>query len=114
MAHLIDGVIIGIVTRLIGVIFSEGALTLISIIVIWMYFAGMESSEMQATVGKIALGVRVTDLEGERISFGRATIRYFSGILSVLILCIGFLMVAFTSKKQALHDMIAGTLVVKN
>lgn len=73
----------------------------------------MESSAKQATLGKMALGIVVTDLEGARIGFGRATGRYFAKILSGLILGIGFLMAAFTERKQGLHDIIAGTLVVK-
>jgi uncharacterized RDD family membrane protein YckC len=79
----------------------------------WLYFALMESSSRQATLGKMALGIRVTDLDGNRIGFGKATGRYFAKILSGLILFIGFLMAAFTERKQALHDMLAGTLVVK-
>lgn len=78
----------------------------------WLYFALMESSAKQATLGKMALSIIVTDLNGNRLSFGRATGRYFGKILSGLILYIGFIMAAFTEKKQALHDMIAGTLVV--
>jgi len=72
----------------------------------------MESSDKQATMGKMALGIIVTDLEGNRVSFGRATGRYFAKILSALILLIGYMMTGFTQKKQALHDMIAGTLVI--
>jgi uncharacterized RDD family membrane protein YckC len=79
----------------------------------WLYFAFMESSGRQATLGKMALGIVVTDLEGNRIGFGRATARYFAKLLSFLILAIGVIMVAFTAKKQGLHDMIASTLVVK-
>jgi uncharacterized RDD family membrane protein YckC len=78
----------------------------------WLYFALMESSAKQATLGKMALGIIVTDLNGNRLTFGRATGRYFGKILSGLILYIGFIMAAFTEKKQALHDMIAGSLVV--
>ena len=85
----------------------------ISTVVGWLYHALMESSAKQATVGKMALGIIVTDLEGRRIGFGRATGRYFAKILSALILGIGFLMAAFTERKQALHDMVASTLVVK-
>ena len=72
----------------------------------------MLSSEKQATVGKMVLGMVVTDVNGGRISFGRATGRHFAKWLSALILGIGFLMAAFTERKQALHDMIADTLVV--
>ncbi len=78
----------------------------------WLYSALMESSSMQATLGKKALGIKVTDLNGDRISFARATGRYFAKSISFIILCIGYLMAAFTARKQALHDMIADTLVV--
>jgi uncharacterized RDD family membrane protein YckC len=78
----------------------------------WLYFALMESSSKQATLGKQALRIIVTDLEGKRISFGRATGRFFSKIFSIIIIYIGFIMVAFTGKKQGLHDMIVGTLVI--
>jgi uncharacterized RDD family membrane protein YckC len=60
----------------------------------------------------MALGIKVTDLSGERIGFGKATGRYFGKIISGLILLIGYIMVAFTEKKQGLHDMMAGCLVV--
>jgi uncharacterized RDD family membrane protein YckC len=79
----------------------------------WLYYALMESSAKQATLGKMALGIIVTDLEGRRIGFGKATGRHFAKILSALILGIGFLMVAFTQRKQGLHDILAGALVVK-
>lgn len=79
----------------------------------WLYWAGLESSQKQATLGKRALGLKVTDMQGEPISFGRATGRYFGKYLSPLILGIGFLMAGWTAKKQALHDLMAGTLVVK-
>jgi uncharacterized RDD family membrane protein YckC len=85
---------------------------LMTIVVSWLYFALMESSERGATVGKLALGIRVVDLSGKRISFARATGRYFAKILSSLILMIGYLMAAFTDRKQALHDTIAGCLVI--
>jgi len=77
----------------------------------WLYEAFMESSSYQATVGKMIFGMKVTDLYGNRISFARATGRHFAKILSGMILCIGFIMVGFTERKQGLHDMIAGTLV---
>jgi len=77
----------------------------------WLYFALMESMK-GATIGKMALGIIVTDLQGNRISFGRATGRYFGKIISSLTLCIGYIMAGFTQRKQALHDMIAGCLVI--
>jgi uncharacterized RDD family membrane protein YckC len=86
---------------------------IISAIMQWLYFSLMESSVWQATLGKKALGLTVTDLEGRRIGFGRATGRYFAKILSSLTLFIGYMMAGFTEKKQALHDIIAGTLVLR-
>lgn len=80
---------------------------------IWLYFAIFESSRNQATLGKLALGLKVTDLNGCPIGFGRATGRVFGKWLSILPLYLGFIMAGFTEKKQAVHDMVAGTLVVK-
>lgn len=88
-------------------------IAMISTILQWLYYSLTESSSWQATLGKKALGLTVTDLDGRRISFGRATGRYFAKYLSTLILCIGWLMAGFTEKKQALHDLIAGTLVLR-
>lgn len=79
----------------------------------WLWFTIAESSKWQATIGKKMVGLKVTDENGERIGFGKANGRYWSKILSYLILFIGFVMVAFTEKKQGLHDKMAGTLVVK-
>jgi uncharacterized RDD family membrane protein YckC len=84
------------------------------VILQWLYFAGMESSERQATFGKSVMSLRVTNSEGQRISFGHATGRFFAKIVSGLVpLAIGYIMAAFTEKKQALHDLIAGTLVLR-
>ena len=80
----------------------------------WLYFALMESSAKGGTLGKMAIGIMVTDMTGNRISFGRATGRYFAKILSQMILMIGFLMAGFTQQKQALHDILAGCLVVRS
>jgi uncharacterized RDD family membrane protein YckC len=85
----------------------------ISTLVAWLYWALMESSPQQATLGKMALGLKVTDLQGEPISFAKATGRYFGKFVSELILYVGFMMAGWTAKKQALHDIMAGTLVVR-
>jgi len=77
-----------------------------------VYFALMESSSRQATLGKMALGIVVTDMDGKRISFGRAVGRNLGKIISQIILLIGYFMIAFTQKKQGLHDIIANCLVV--
>jgi uncharacterized RDD family membrane protein YckC len=111
-AILIDGIILGIVGGIVSAIFGVPSGGPVGTLFGWLYFATMESSSYQATLGKLILGIRVTDLQGQRTSFARATLRYFAKIISALILMIGFLMAAWTERKQALHDMIAGTLVV--
>ena len=78
----------------------------------WIYVALMQSSSHQATLGQMATGLRVTDLEGRRINFARATGRYFAAVLSGCILYIGYLMMLWSPRKQTLHDQIAGTLVL--
>lgn len=80
----------------------------------WIYHAWMESSEYQGTLGKMALGLIVTDMNDRRVTFGRASGRFFARIISNLIpLEIGYIMAGFTEKKQALHDMIASCLVLR-
>ena len=91
---------------------AEGIGGIVGIIVWWLYYASLESSTRQATLGKQALGIKVVDRQGGRISFGRATGRHFAKIVSGAILMIGYLMAGFTARKQALHDMMAGCLVV--
>ena len=93
------------------------ALTLVALssVAKWLYFAYLESGEKQATWGKQALGIYVTDLAGQRITFGRATGRFFAKIVTGLIpLGIGFIMAGFTERRQALHDLIASTLVLRH
>jgi len=126
IAAIIDGIIINIGASIIG--FGLGLLYgmvggtgegggvigfVVGTILGWLYFAIQESSPKQATLGKQAMEIIVTDLDGKQISFGRATGRYFGKYLSGAVVMIGYIMAAFTEKKQALHDLIAGTLVVK-
>lgn len=92
-------------------LFSGGVGSIIGLVGAWLYNALLESSPRQATVGKMIFNMKVTNLQGQRLSFANATGRHFAKILSVLTLFIGFIMVGFTEKKQGLHDMIAGTLV---
>lgn len=77
----------------------------------WLYFAMMESMK-GATIGKMALGIKVTDMDGNMISFGRASGRYFGKFLSSLTLGVGYIIAGFSQQKQALHDILAKTLVV--
>lgn len=79
----------------------------------WAYYAIMESSPQQGTLGKMAVGIAVTDLKGNRISFGRATGRYFCMYLTAITLFIGYIIAAFTGKRQTIHDMIASCLIIK-
>jgi uncharacterized RDD family membrane protein YckC len=88
---------------------------LVSMILGWLYHAGMESSSRQATLGKSVLSLRVTNAKGSRITFARASGRYFAKIITGLVpLGVGWMLAGFTAKKQALHDMIADTLVYRN
>ncbi len=86
---------------------------IINLILNWLYFTGLESSRLKATFGKLLLGLKVVDLQDNKISFMKANIRYWSKIISILMLMIGFIMIAFTSKKQGSHDMLAKTIVLK-
>lgn len=88
--------------------------TPILVVLSWLYFSLMESSIWQATLGKKIMGIIVTDEFGDRITFSRATGRHFSKYISGFIFSIGFIMAAFTSKKQALHDKISHCLVISN
>jgi uncharacterized RDD family membrane protein YckC len=98
---------------LVGIFGSIFGLIVVVVIMGWLYYALMESSKMQATLGKMALGLIVTDLEGNRISFARATGRYFGKIISGMIMYIGYILAGLTEKKQALHDMMAACLVIR-
>lgn len=133
VATIIDGIILQIGGFIIGMVlgvFMGGTMVaggagegdilaastvlgfILGMVLNWLYYTLMECSSKQATLGKMALGIIVTDLDGQPISFGRANGRYWGKIISTLILCIGFIMAGFTEKKQALHDIMAGCLVV--
>lgn len=135
LAHVIDSVVLGVVVfPLMFLVIGVGALgstaknqqaagmTLLALFPIlfvalfagqWLYYALMESSGKQGTLGKMVLKLKVTDTNGNRITFGRATGRYFAKLISSMTLLIGYIIVGFTEKKQALHDFIAGTVVLK-
>ena len=127
VAYVIDVIIVYLIVWVLGMFMPDsptqvtvqGAsssadtnLGLVGVAVAWLYFALQESSARRATFSKRALGIVVTDLDGKKIDFGRATVRHFSKIISGVILGIGYIMASFTQKKQGLHDMIAGTLVI--
>jgi uncharacterized RDD family membrane protein YckC len=115
-AWIIDSIIVTILQLIIlgGLLSGSGVVTsnVVGFMIGLLYFAGTESSSKQATLGKMTLGIVVTDTEGNRITFMRATGRYLAKITSALTLLMGYIMVAFTHRKQGLHDIIAQTLVV--
>lgn len=135
LAYLIDAIILSIGYWLVALVFgfngwlflgadykywAAAGVTLVVIynvltfIAPWLYYALMESSKFQGTIGKWALKMRVADEEGKQITFARATGRYFAKILSSLTLGIGYIMVAFTERKQGLHDILARTIILKS
>lgn len=102
------------IIAMVAAIFAAAmAMAAISSVISILYFSFLESSKYQASVGKLALGLIVVDLDGNRIDFGKALLRNIGKLVSAFILFIGYIMAGFTDKKQALHDMIASTLVVK-
>lgn len=105
-----EGDIIAMVATIIA---AASAVALMIFVLQVLYFSFMESSKYQGTVGKMALGLIVTDANGGKLDFTKALIRNLGKIVSSMILFIGYIMAGFTEKKQALHDMIASTLVVK-
>jgi uncharacterized RDD family membrane protein YckC len=123
VAYLIDAIVLMIPSMIVLSMISPPAassqnldasrgLAVMLLVGWWLYFAIMESSAKGATLGKMLLHLRVTDMKGDRISFARATGRFFAKALGILTFYIGFLMAFFTAKKQALHDLISGCLVV--
>ena len=127
-ASIIDGLLISIAEAIVGFFLANTIPQLVrgslwgfipmpsgyvSFLMSWIYFALMESSRYQATIGKMAIGIKVVDMNGNRISFFRASNRFFAKTLSVILLFIGYIMAGFTEKKQALHDIIARCLVMK-
>jgi uncharacterized RDD family membrane protein YckC len=125
-ALFIDGLIVAACSVIVAIAFgvlamigssefttgAVGGYYLASFVIQWLYFALSEASPHQATIGKRALEIYVADAAGQRISFGRATGRVFAKWLNALTLGIGWLMAAFTSEKRALHDYVAGTIVL--
>jgi uncharacterized RDD family membrane protein YckC len=101
----------------VGIVMLVGIFLLaatISLILTWLYHALMESSDWQATLGKKVLGLVVTDMAGQRVSFGRSSGRHFGKMITNLIPAfLGYIMAAFTDKRQALHDMLSGCLVLR-
>jgi uncharacterized RDD family membrane protein YckC len=94
------------------IIFTPAVMPVTSIIA-WLYFALQESSRHHGTFGKRMCGLHVTDMQGQPINFQRASVRFFCKFISAVFMLAGFIMAAFTEKHQALHDLIADTLVLR-
>lgn len=116
VASIIDSVILIPVSFLIGALQTFGGAYIegffVGVVLSWLYFAISESQGWQATLGKKLMGIKVTDLYGQKITFARASGRYISKFLSYITLGLGYVMVAFTKRKQGLHDLVAETLVL--
>lgn len=109
--YMSEGEIVALIAAGIG---AAGAAITIALVIQVLYYSLMESSKYQATVGKLALGLKVVDMEGNGLDFPKAFIRNLAKILSGMVLMIGYIMAGFTDKKQALHDIVAGALVIRN
>ena len=118
LAYIIDAFILGAISlplakALAAMGIGGHSSNTMSILISWMYFAVFESSDWMATPGKKVLGLAVADEQGAKISIGRATRRFLGKILSALILGLGFVMIAFTARKQGLHDKLFHTVVLR-
>lgn len=138
-AYVIDSFVIGIVAQIVQMVLmvaffgmnmssftanpdtifssASGILFMLSIyllplLLFGIYYAAFHASARQATLGKMAVGIKVVRSDGSRISLGRAVARFFGFLLSGMVFAIGYLMAAFTERKQALHDLMCDTLVV--
>ena len=85
---------------------------LIGMVLAWLYYAVQESSKHQATFGKRIMGLVVADMNGQRLSFARASGHHFARILSAITLMFGYFMALFTERRQTLHDKLAGAVVL--
>ena len=110
---VLGAVIVAPILALFGVALAPSFMLLL-VFAHWIYFATMESGTRGATYGKRLMGLRVVDDRGRKLSFARASLRYVAKLASAAPLMIGFVMALFTARKQALHDLIAETLVVKS
>ena len=119
VAVLIDGIIITFFDYILKTLFGTDSdssvlgLLIYSLVSVF-YYAGMESSDAQATLGKQVMKIKVADLDGRRITLSQGVGRYFARILSAITLMIGYLMMLWDDRNQTLHDKLAQTVVIKS
>lgn len=99
--------------RLIDMLIIIIPISIIPLLPAWLYWSLMQSGRSQATVGQNALGIKVIGAQGEKVTFGMATGRFFGNFLNVLSFFIGYLLFFMNDKRQCLHDMVSGCVVVK-
>jgi uncharacterized RDD family membrane protein YckC len=112
MAAMMIDLIILLIPSVLLIVFAKAIGVIICIILGWAYYALLESSSLQGTIGKFALKLEVTDLEGQPLDLLQATKRYFAHYLSILTLGAGFIILAFNDKKQAVHDLLTDCMVL--
>lgn len=113
VALFIDLVLIGTATSLVSGLLGTDSHGVVASVISWLYFAAQESSGWMATLGKRAMGLAVQGVDGQQLSFSRASIRWVGRWASGLVMGFGYLLALFTARRQTLHDLIAGTVVVQ-
>ena len=113
VALFIDLVLIGFVTTMVSGLLGTDSHGVVASVISWLYFAAQESSGWMATLGKRVMGLAVQGVDGRQLSFSRASIRWVGRWASGLALGLGYLLALFTDKRQTLHDLIAGSVVVQ-
>jgi len=113
VALFIDLVLIGAVTSLLAGLIGVDSHGLLASLISWLYFAAQESSGWMGTIGKRAMGLAVQGVDGRQLGFGRASVRWAARWLSGLLFGLGYVLAAFNERRQTLHDLLSGTVVVQ-
>ena len=112
-AFLIDVFIFVILFWVLAQVMDNASVSLTLLVLIWLYYALLESSPLQASVGKIIIGLKVVDKRGRRLSFWQATERILSKLITNITFYFGFFIAAFDKRKQTLHDRISHSAVIR-
>lgn len=111
-AFLIDAAVFAVLFFVLSQLMSNASVSLVLLVLIWLYYALLESSPLQASLGKIIVGIKVVDRRGRRLSFWQATERIFSKVVTNVTFYFGFFIAAFDKKKRTLHDRISHSAVI--